>query len=96
MGRRPFSGSVVLLLVVAGFGLALTPPAASARSAADVAATQTLAHAAKVSSLKFLNFQGTKITDDGLAALEKMPEKLDILPSKLPLLRQFISSRLAP
>ncbi len=46
MGRRPFSGSVVLLLVVAGFALA--PPAASARSAADVAATRTLAHAAKV------------------------------------------------
>jgi threonine synthase len=30
-----------------------------------------------------------------LAGLEKLPEKLDVLPSKLPLLRQFISSRLA-
>ncbi len=30
-----------------------------------------------------------------LAALDKLPEKLEILPNKLPLLRQFISSRLA-
>ena len=30
-----------------------------------------------------------------LAALDKLPEKLDILPNSLPLLRQFISSRLA-
>ena len=30
-----------------------------------------------------------------LAGLEKLPEKLDVLPNKLPLLRQFISSRLA-
>ena len=29
------------------------------------------------------------------AALDKLPEKLDILPNSLPLLRQFISSRLA-
>ena len=30
-----------------------------------------------------------------LAALQKMPEKLSEMPNKLPLLRQFISSRLA-
>jgi threonine synthase len=29
-----------------------------------------------------------------LASLQKLPEKLDVLPNKLPLLRQFISSRL--
>ena len=32
---------------------------------------------------------------ESLAALDKLPERLDILPNNLPLLRQFISSRLA-
>lgn len=47
MGRRPFSGAVVVAVVLAGVALAMAPPAASARSASDVTATQTLARATK-------------------------------------------------
>jgi len=48
MGGRPFSVSAIVVLVLAGLALAIVPPAASARSAADAAATRTLARAAKV------------------------------------------------
>jgi len=53
------------------------------------------AHAAKFPDAVTKAIGAPPPVPPALAALDKLPEKLDILPNSLPLLRQFISSRLA-
>jgi threonine synthase len=69
--------------------------AAAARVTARPAVILATAHPAKFPDAVKAAIGQKPPVPPALAALEKMPERLDILPNKLPLLRQFISSRLA-
>ena len=68
--------------------------AASARAGLKPAVILSTAHPAKFPDAVTRAIGAAPPVPASLAALEKMPEKLDVLANKLPLLRQFISSRL--
>jgi threonine synthase len=69
--------------------------AAAARFAPPPAVILSTAHPAKFPDAVTRAIGKPPAVPPALAALEKLPERLEILPNKLPLLRQFISSRLA-
>jgi threonine synthase len=69
--------------------------AAAARFEAGPKVVLATAHPAKFSDAVRRAIGQPPPVPPALAALDKLPEKLDVLPNKLPLLRQFISSRLA-
>jgi threonine synthase len=69
--------------------------AASARAGLKPAIILATAHPAKFPDAVTKAIGRAPPAPPALAALEKLPERLDIMANKLPLLRQFISSRLA-
>jgi threonine synthase len=69
--------------------------AVSARAGLKPSVILATAHPAKFPDAVISAIGQAPPVPPALAALEKLPEKLDVLPNKLPLLRQFISSRLA-
>jgi threonine synthase len=70
--------------------------AAAARADAQPVVILSTAHPAKFPDAVAKAIGRAPEAPKALAALEKMPERMEVLANKLPLLRQFISSRLAP
>jgi threonine synthase len=86
--------------VYAQTGRVIDPHTAVAAAAAAKVKTRPVvilstAHPAKFPDAVMKAIGRAPDTPEALAGLAKLPERLDILPNKLPLLRQFISSRLA-
>jgi threonine synthase len=68
---------------------------AAAKAGADTSVILATAHPAKFADAVTRAIGHPPPVPAALARLEKLPEKQDVLANKLPLLRQFISSRLA-
>jgi threonine synthase len=68
---------------------------AAARFTANPTVILSTAHPAKFPDAVIRAIGHPPLQPKALADLQKMPEKLSDLANKLPLLRQFISSRLA-